>query len=70
MLRVRQRILGEEHPDTTISAWNLFNTLMEMYDSTEAGTVLKNHLLCLLDRDPESLGANQQQIREMFSQMI
>jgi len=39
-------------------------------DDLKAKAVLKNDLLWLLDRDPATLGANQQQIREMILQMI
>ena len=70
VLEIRRRILGDEHPDTSVSAWNLFSTLLEMDDPTNAMAVLKNDLLWLMDRDPATLGADQQQIREMIIQLI
>jgi hypothetical protein len=69
VLDIRRRILGDEHPDTSVSAWNLFYTLFEM-DDPKAKAVLKNDLLWLMERDPATLGANQQQIREMIIQLI
>jgi len=65
VLEISRRILGDEHPSTSVSAWNLFSTLREMDDQTNAMAVLKNDLLWLMDRDPATLGADQQQIREM-----
>jgi len=64
VLKTTRQILGDKHPSTSISAWNLFTILCEMDDSTGARTVLKNDLLWLLGRDPTSLGAYQQEIRE------
>ncbi|MGP8338076.1 MAG: tetratricopeptide repeat protein, partial [Methanosarcinaceae archaeon] len=64
VLEIRRRVLGAEHPDTSVSAWNLFMTLHDIGDTDEAKTILETHLVWLLDRDPESLGAYQVQIRE------
>jgi hypothetical protein len=69
VLEITCRILGDEHPDTSVSAWNLFYTLIEMNDS-KAKAVFENDLFWLLDRDPATLGAYQQQIREMIIQLI
>jgi tetratricopeptide (TPR) repeat protein len=66
MLEIMRRVLGAEHPNTSISAWNLLNTLGEMGDVDGAMKILKNDLVWLLDRDPESLGADHGQIREMI----
>jgi tetratricopeptide (TPR) repeat protein len=70
VLKIRRRILGVEHHDTSLSAWNLFSALREMGDSIGARTVLETDLCWLLDRDPATLGAYQQQIREMIIQLI
>ena len=70
VLEIMRRLLGEEHPDTSTSAWNLFLTLREMGDVNEAKTILEKHLVWLLDRDPESLGAYQRLIREMIIKMF
>jgi len=69
VLEIRWCALGSEHPDTTVSAWNLFFTLHERGDSIGARTVLETDLLWLLDRDPASLGADQRRIWEMVSQI-
>jgi len=69
VLEKRRQIFREEHPSTSISAWNLFSTYREMGDFAGARTVLKNDLLWLRDRDPASLGANQQRIREWILQI-
>jgi hypothetical protein len=66
VLEIRYRVLGAEHPDTSISAWNLLNTRSDMGDVDEAKKILENDLVWLLDRDPESLGADQRKIREMI----
>jgi tetratricopeptide (TPR) repeat protein len=69
VLEVMRRVLGSEHPKTSVSAWNLFTTIIELGDSDSAITVLETDLLWLLERDHESLGANQRRIREMIVQM-
>lgn len=68
VLEASRRALGEGHPDTSMSAWNLFNTLWRLEETDEAQTLLRQHLLWLLDRDPNSLGADQRQIRERLIQ--
>jgi len=68
VLEITRRVLGAEHPDTSLSAWNLFFTLGEMGDTDEAKTILEKHLVWLLGRNPESLGAYQRQIRELIIQ--
>ena len=70
VLEIQRHILGDEHPETSVSAWNLFSTLLAMDDATNAMAVLKNDLFWLMDRDPATLCADQQQIREMILQMI
>ena len=70
VLEMRRRILGVEHPVTSVSAWILYSIFHEMGDSIGARAVLENDLFWLLDRDPTTLGAYQQQIREMILQMI
>ncbi len=69
VLEIRSRILGDEHPDTSVSAWNLFFTLIEM-DDPKTKAVLEDDLFWLVDRDPATLGVCQQKIREMILQMI
>jgi len=69
-LTICRHVLGNEHPGTSTSAWNLFCTLRDLSDSDRARTILENDLLWLLDRDPASLGADQQQIREQVKEAI
>jgi hypothetical protein len=69
VLEITRSVLGEKHPHTSISAWNLYNILVELHD-LEATEVLDNNLLWLMDRDPTTLGADQQQIREWISQIV
>ena len=69
-LEITRRVLGAEHPKTSASAWNLLNTLDEIGGVDEAMKILENDIVWLLDRDPESLGAYQGQIREMLVQMF
>ena len=69
VLEIMRRVLGAEHPYTSMSAWNLFNTLGEMGEIDEAMKIFENDLVWLLDMDPGSLGADQGQIREMIIRM-
>ena len=67
-LSIRRRALGPEHPDTSDSAWNLFITLQDSSDPAAARRVLNRDLRWLLDRNPATLGAGQQKIREYVIQ--
>ena len=67
MLEIQRHILGDEHPETSVSAWNLLSTLLEM-DNPKAKVVFENDLLWLLGRDPTTRGADQQQILDMILQ--
>jgi len=69
VLDISWLILGDKHPNTSMSAWVLFCTYDAMGDFVGAKTVLESDLLWLLDRDPTSLGAYQQEIREMILQI-
>ena len=64
VLELSRRVLGEGHPDTSISVSELLTTLWKLEETDEAWTLLRQHLLWLLDRDPNSLSAHQRQIRE------
>jgi Tetratricopeptide repeat len=70
VLEIRRRTLGPEHPDTSISAWNLFRTLHDLGEREAARAVLERDLLWLLDRDSATLGADQRKIREMGAQEV
>ena len=70
VLGVRRKVLGEDHPDTSISAWNLLQTLLAAQDYQRAMTILEENLLWLLGRDPSSLGTDQRNIRNGVCQFI
>ena len=70
VLEIRRRVLGAEHPNTSGIAWNLFSTYLEAGNSDGAKTIFEDNLIWLLDRNPESLGAVQLQIRDMILQML
>lgn len=58
-----RRLFGEENSNACEAAWNLFTLLEQMQESVAANSVLTDHLLWLLDRDPRSLSGDQQVIR-------
>ena len=62
--------MGAEHPDTAISAWNLFQTLLASGNVAAAQGVLAENLLWLLEADPATLAGSQQKIRQMLSEML
>jgi len=64
-LEITRRVLGEEYPNTSLSALNPVVTLLNMGD-VAAIDILKKRLLEGSDR----LEANQQKIREMIIQTI
>ena len=64
----RKRVLGPEHPDTSVSAWNLLGVLDQLGEAATAWGIANEHLNWLLSRDPESLGADQRKIRDMLMQ--
>ena len=55
-LTVKRCVLGPEHSSTTISAWNLFQTLQDLGERAAALAIPERDLLWLLDRDPATLG--------------
>lgn len=71
VLEVRARVLGVHHPDTSASAWNLFRTLDQQGEQHHAAQALRRpHLLWLLECDPVTLSADQQQIRRHLTQAL
>jgi hypothetical protein len=60
-------VLGPQHPDTSVSAWNLFLTLQDLGERDAAGAILERDLLWLRGRDPATLGADQREISEMLA---
>jgi hypothetical protein len=70
VLAVRRRILGEEHPETTVSDWNLFLVLMGSEEKDSADKVFKNHLAWVLQAEPARLAGDQGWIRQMLTDML
>jgi hypothetical protein len=68
VLETHRRILGERHPDTTISAWNLLLTLLDQGDD-EAGGIFARDLAWLLEAEVDDLGASQRTIRGYLAEM-
>jgi hypothetical protein len=67
VLEASRRVLGPEHLDTSISAWDLFSSLLVLEDVEAAGALFVSDLRWLLERDPATLSANQRQIREYLA---
>jgi hypothetical protein len=65
-LAICRRVLGEEHPDTLISAWNLFTTALGLQDAATAKEVFQPFLLPLLQADPAGLPASSRTIRQQL----
>ncbi len=63
ILQRRRRILGAEHPQATNSAFDLFQTLTKLGERSAAGVVLDRDLRWLLDRNADTLGADQRKTR-------
>jgi len=68
VLEVRRLLLGEEHPDTFLSEWNLLMTVLQSRDFQNVIPLVEK-LSWLLKRDPETLGATHRQIREMLAEL-
>ena len=66
-LEVCRRELGKEHPETSVTAWNLSQTLAELDERAAGQRIIRDLLSWLLKRDPTTLHANQQNIREMLN---
>lgn len=64
VVAAQRRVLGPTHEDTTGSAWGLLHTLSDTSSAEQRRGVLRASLLWLLDADPESLSAQQRDIRE------
>lgn len=67
---IRCRTLGREHPDTTVSALGLYATLLRLGDVGAAQAVLDNGLAWLLERDPSTLGATRQAVRDVVERAV
>jgi tetratricopeptide (TPR) repeat protein len=65
-----RRRLGVEHPWTTVTTWGLLENYLAQEDLASGERVLRENLLWLLERDPDSLEGQQRQIRAALEQMI
>lgn len=70
VLAIRRCVIGEQHPDTIISAWNLFLTQEQLGEHFTAKATLDTLLLPLLSRDPATLSASSNQIRQQLQSMF
>jgi hypothetical protein len=66
-LELSRRVRTREHPETSVVAWNLLQTLRRLRDREASRAVLENDLLWLLHQAPETLDWQQRQIREWLS---
>ncbi len=66
-LEISFRVEGDQHPQTTTAAWNLFLTLDRMGDETGADTVRRQHLGWLNDAKPGDIATAQRRIRELVA---
>ena len=58
VLEVCRHVLGEEHPNTVRSAWNLLCTLSDLEVKDAAEQVFTAYLAPLLQKDPATLSAD------------
>ena len=62
-------MLGEDHPHTVTSAWNLFRTLSDLKDKEAAKRLVNAYLLPLLQKDPATLPADLRKIQSWLQGM-
>jgi hypothetical protein len=70
VLAARRRMLGEEHPDTTVSAWNLVSTFLDAQQPEAAKDVIDTCLAWLLATDDETLSADQRTVKSYVKSLI
>jgi hypothetical protein len=58
-----RQVFGEEHPYTTNTARNLYQTLLSAKEPDEAAAILHRHLLWLSARDASTVSSDLRQIR-------
>jgi hypothetical protein len=64
------RQLGVEHPWTTIAASGLLRSYLALRDPVSGNRVVRETLLWLLERNPDSLAGQQRQIRASIERLI
>jgi hypothetical protein len=67
-LEARQQVLGPRHPDTTVSAGVLWETLYTLGEAATAETLAAEYLQWLLEADETMLAADQRKVRAQFQQ--
>ena len=70
VLDASRRLLRSEHPDTTLSSWNLFSTLLDLQEMDAAVDVFNKDLTWLLQAEPNRLAAVQTKIRQNLMEML
>jgi hypothetical protein len=69
-LDARRESLGAEHPDTTVSAWNLLLSCLDGGNLKAARVVRERDLMWMFSRDPASLAGDQRTVLEMLKKML
>jgi tetratricopeptide (TPR) repeat protein len=69
-LAIHRSVLGPEHPNTSIVAWNLFLTLQDLGDHSAAAALLDRYLKWLPERDPATLSADLRKIYATVAEQI
>ena len=67
-LEARQQVLGSRHPDTTVSAGALWETLDTLGAAAAAETLAAEYLQWLLEADEATLAADQRKVRVQLQQ--
>lgn len=67
---MRWQVLGEDHPDTIDSAWNLLLMLIKLEGHAAANELWQRHLLSLLEVDPAKLRDDLKFIREGIDEYV
>jgi len=69
-LEARQQVLGPRHPDTTVSAGALWETLYTLGEAAAAETLAAEYLQWLLEADEATLAADQRKVRAQLQQRL
>jgi tetratricopeptide (TPR) repeat protein len=74
--KLRERVLkiwrmgsGQQHPDTTVKAWELLQILITCRDFRAARSLIESDLRWLAFCNPDSLSRAQQQVRRMLGDL-
>jgi hypothetical protein len=64
VIELSNKILGPEHSDTTLSAWNLYCTLSDIDETIDALNIVSEYLFWLLGDEVVLFNDYQMQIKE------